>query len=650
MKMRRGVLLTALGVLALFACECDAPKPAPPPSPVIVATVVSRLAPVNIERGGKKVDAAPQASLFAGDLLSTGPGGGAVIRYVDGTQILVNENTRFRVNGAAGRLTLELEEGTVVSDARTEGGQVQVITRYGAAAILRGSEVEFALSAQGGSMDVAFGEIRLVGADGGTTAVVAGQELAFDLGARPGAAGDAGSPDASVAEVSAGGGALAWKFGAAKDAARVRPPGEKRFSSASAEPVEIGSGTQFEVRPRGSARLAGEGVELELDAKTRGTVGEAKREGAVDRFALTLTEGEGLLHFPGDAERVMTLTGRGRTVRLHAREEATVRIRQGARGTEVNVLVGQVEISGAEGEGQAVKPGQRADVGAAGVKINRPGKPVVVVPHSRRVRIYATKLGPVGLAVPTADPPPRVEVSRNAKFEQPFLIGRAHDDVLAIEPPARGDVYWRALDAAGTVLARGHARFDRDSARADLDNPKAEVAETGLKASVFFQGAPPAISFSFAPREGAKSYRVRVYRASDLKNPVAEKVVPEPRCAFEAGRLPEGDYLWHAAPVDANGTELAGGRMNKLEIVYDNSHTTLAIARPRPGEASLGSVTPVRGVAPLGSKLYVNGKQAELDPKGRFSLDVRRADAVVFRLVAENGAESWWVRSLRRDR
>jgi hypothetical protein len=564
------------------------------------------------------------------------------------------------VNGAPGRLTLELEEGTVVSDARSGGGHVQVITRYGAASILHGSEVEFALSAQGGSMDVAFGEIRLVAADGGTSSVVAGQELAFELGGgkrRPG--GDAGSPDGAVAVGGEDGGAgaeaaearaLAWKFAAPPGAAKVRAPGSKRFSTASSEPAEVGSGTQFEVKPNGSARLAGEGVDFELEGKSRGAVGEAKRDGALSKFALTLADGEGLLHLPGDAERELTLTGRKRTVRLHAKEESTVRIRQGARGIEVDVLAGQVEVSGAAGEGQLLTPGQHADVASSGVKIASAAKPVVVVPHSRRVRIFATKLGPVGLAVPSADPPPRVEVARDAKFEEPILSGRVHDDVVAIDPPQRGDVYWRALDAAGTVLARGHARFDRDRARGDLDNPKAEVAETGLKASVFFQSAPPAISFSFAAREGAKSYRVRVYRASDLNNPVAEKLVQDTRCSFEAGKLPEGDYLWHAAPMDANGIELAGGRMNKLEIVYDNSHTTLAIAQPRLGETPSGAITPVRGVAPLGSKLYVNGKLAELDPKGRFSLDVRRADAVVFRLVAENGAESWWVRPLRRTR
>jgi ferric-dicitrate binding protein FerR (iron transport regulator) len=655
--MRAIALGVALGALALSACGEGAflacgEKIAPP---LQVASVISSQAPASIQRGGAKLEAAPGAPLLAGDVLATGPGGGAVIRYVDGTQIVVNENTRFRLGGIRGRLTLELEEGSVVSDARSSGGELRLITRYGAAEILRGSEVEFTLSASGGSLEVAFGEIRLVAGDGGASPVIAGQELSFDLSGRVTSVVDAGIADALDGGASDGGSlaavqSLAWSFGAPNGAAKLRAPGEKRFSPASAQPASVSSGTEFEVGRLRSARLTGEEFELELEGEAHGTIGDATRQGSADRFDLTLANGEGLLRLPGDRERTLTLSGNGRSVGLHTSEEAALRIRQTKRATQVSVLAGRAEVSNGTGESRVLKPGERAEISATRVEVREASKPSLVVPHSKRVRIYAAKLGPVGLAVPIADPPARVEVSRNERFQEPFLAGRAHAEVLVIEPPKRGDVYWRALDAAGTVLVRGHARFDRDTARSELDNPHAEVAETGLKASVFFQSAPPAITFSFAPREGAKSYRVRVYRTGDLKNAVAEKIVSETRCAFEAGRLPEGDYLWYAAPVDANGTELAGGRMNKLEIVYDNSRTTLAIARPRVGEAPAGEITPVRGVAPLGSKLYVNGKPAALDAKGRFSLDVRRADAVVFRLVAENGAESWWIRPTRGDR
>jgi hypothetical protein len=53
------------------------------------------------------------------------------------------------------------------------------------------------------------------------------------------------------------------------------------------------------------------------------------------------------------------------------------------------------------------------------------------------------------------------------------------------------------------------------------------------------------------------------------------------------------------------------------------------------------------GVAPLGSKLFINGKPAPLDGKGRFEVKLARASSLVFRLVSKDGTESYWIRKLR---
>jgi hypothetical protein len=87
--------------------------------------------------------------------------------------------------------------------------------------------------------------------------------------------------------------------------------------------------------------------------------------------------------------------------------------------------------------------------------------------------------------------------------------------------------------------------------------------------------------------------------------------------------------------------------MNKLTIAYDNALTTLAIASPRPGARVEGDEVKVSGVAPLGSRLYVNGRPAPIDDKGRFDMRIQPSPSVVFRLVGRNGGESFWVRKLR---
>jgi len=621
-----------------LAAACTCKKEAPPVPPV--ASVVSREGAVKVERGGKSADAAPKTPLFTGDVLFTGAKSSCVIRYADGTQLQVAELTRFRLGGVPGKLTVEIEEGSIVSDARGGGG-LRVVTRYGAAEVLRGSEVQFNLSVGGGSMDVAFGEIRLVGEDGGEQVLAAGGE--FDLFLKkPKSAPDAGVAAAAPAPEAPE--QFAVTLSAPKGAALVRPKGKSRFAPAQpSAPIE--PGTEFQVRKGGSALLAASGMELSVGS-SRGSFGEAVREGGVERYAIGLEDGEGALRLPGETERQLTLTGHGRTAVLRTREESQLVVRQGRSGTEVEVLSGEIELSAASGPSTAVRAGGRAVISAKGVETGSPIRPAVVLPHSKKVRVYSEALAAVGLAVPEAQPAPRVEVARDAQFSKLLLAGRVYGEAVTVEPPRSGELFWRALDGQGAVIAKGQARFDRDNAASPVEKPVADVAETGLKASVFFQSAPPALAFSFQPREGASRYRVRVYRSGDLKTPVAEKAVSEPRCTFEAGAIGEGDYVWYAAPLDPNGTELAGGRMNKLEIVYDNSRTTLAIAHPRQGEAG-GKAVPVSGVAPLGSKLYVNGKSAPLDAKGRFSLQLERAETVVFRLVAE-GQEAFWVRQLRR--
>ena len=86
--------------------------------------------------------------------------------------------------------------------------------------------------------------------------------------------------------------------------------------------------------------------------------------------------------------------------------------------------------------------------------------------------------------------------------------------------------------------------------------------------------------------------------------------------------------------------------MSRLELVYDNAVTSLVIGSPRPGEA-VGRAVQALGVAPLGSKLYINGKPTRLDEKGRFAERVAGAPTLVFRLVDRSGRESYWIRRLR---
>lgn len=84
--------------------------------------------------------------------------------------------------------------------------------------------------------------------------------------------------------------------------------------------------------------------------------------------------------------------------------------------------------------------------------------------------------------------------------------------------------------------------------------------------------------------------------------------------------------------------------MNKMDIVFDNSVTRLVLSSPRDGERA----STATGVAPLGSRLSLNGKSIQLDAAGRFSVPLGGSPVLVFKLVSKEGSESQWVRRLGR--
>jgi hypothetical protein len=245
----------------------------------------------------------------------------------------------------------------------------------------------------------------------------------------------------------------------------------------------------------------------------------------------------------------------------------------------------------------------------------------------------------------------RLEVASDPQFTDVLLAGEPGRPAVSVPFPRRGDLHWRISGERNGAPATlvGSARFlpDRGRSVLDLANPQNLVSETGEVTTVYFQSVLPAVTLNYAGRPGAWRYRVRIYRAQAMDRPVLEREVTGTECALEAGTLHEGRYLWHATALDSQGRETTGGLMNKLELVYDNALNTLAIGSPKPGARVSGPDVQVSGIAPIGSKLFVNGQPALLDDKGRFDMRVQRTPAVIFRLLENDGSQRYWVRALR---
>jgi hypothetical protein len=238
--------------------------------------------------------------------------------------------------------------------------------------------------------------------------------------------------------------------------------------------------------------------------------------------------------------------------------------------------------------------------------------------------VYGEGAEKVSLAVPEGAG--KVEVSSEATFARRIYVGSAEGGVVTVPAPHQGELFWRVV--GGATVA--HARFLREPHPPSA--PRNVVSDERESTTVFFQGAPPELTLTFADADGA-SHPVRVFRAGALDRPVFTRDVTVASCTIPAGTLAEGRYVW-----------TAGSGYRKLQIVYENTQSSVLIHRARRAARGIE----VEGTAPLGARLSVNGRSAPLDERGRFSLRVSSAPSrlLVFRLRAPTGQTSFWLRRL----
>jgi hypothetical protein len=379
------------------------------------------------------------------------------------------------------------------------------------------------------------------------------------------------------------------------------------------------------------------------------------RDDAGDRIALALEVGSATVTTAPGRARALELTAGGRPITVRTSGATTLALQAGRRDTTVEVLAGTAEL---ERDGQTERLGvaAQARVDAKRVALGRRAPADVILPTARGLHVAADGLSHVTLTWEEQLADARIEVAADPAFAEVLLTGPVTGRQVTVPAPRRGQLFWRvtgrpAPGAAGSAPEKtivGQARFAPDRKRSvlDLASPHNTVAEHAEATKVYFQGVLPALTFTFAGKPAGR-YRVRVFREGDLGKPLVDREVSEPRCPIEPGVVTEGRYVWSATPLDKAGRDAGGGRMNKLELVYDNSLTTLAIGSPRAGQVVTSREVDVTGVAPLGARLYVNGQAAPLDAKGRFEMRLPAASSLVFRLVGRNGAESYFVRRLR---
>jgi hypothetical protein len=649
------VRILALSLLVLLAgcsgCEREeAPKP--PPAPVVevdagAVVPLGRLeglsGDVRLERGGK-VGPAVEGPLLAGDAVETGDQGSATVRFPGGRTVEVGSEGRFALGSDSTGVVMKVERGIVLSrvpaggGAAVEGSKVtlNILTPFGLTRVgPEPSEVKVAVAADSARVEVKLGAIELVSKDGRT--LKAGEGDAVDLTRERAEVTTA----TRVVELAP----IAVTVRAASGDAEVRAKGTARWRRLRREGEVLGAGDGVRTK-KGDAVLSlkDSGSLLTLSPGGEAVLEGAGQQGNTDEARLQLLRGLLAVQLAMGRESRVVLP----EVTVESGNGAKLEIRRTNAGMQVAAHTGDVTLKRGDTR-QALRAGQRATVGTDGTaKVEALDAAAVAVGPGEGTEVFHRGLTEVALTW-EGEGDAVVEVAQDAAFKRPVLWGRVHRPSVNVSALARGTLYWKVRRDDGTRVAAGSVHFAPESPTSALARARNVVPEGPEKTTIFYQDKPPAVTFTYGAEPQASTYRVAVYKAGSLTTPVAQRTVSETRAALDAGVLGEGSYLWSVTPLSQAGSPLKGGRMNKLELVYDNSVVGLVVDGPRQGAAAAEKVR-ASGVAPVDARLSINGRVVPLDAKHRFDTWVApmgMPPLLVFKMTRPGAPDVLTVRTLK---
>ncbi|MBN1204980.1 MAG: FecR domain-containing protein [Myxococcaceae bacterium] len=656
----RALRVTAICLLLALGPGCDEETPAPAPGPPVPVAVVaagdagaSLLAAslealrgeVRLERGGK-VEAATEGPLQRGDALETGPDGSATVRFADGRSVEVGSNARFVLDEDASGVLLRVARGIVLSrvPASPRGSaaaavELRILTPYGLTRVggEEASEVSVSVGTDEGLVEVRLGAIEFVSEDGKELQAAAGESVELAAGraelvARP----------ERVLELAT----IQVTVRADTGRVEVRSKGSAQWRTVNRGGQKLASGDGVRARG-GTAFLALEGSASTIALSSGGelVLEGVEQQGARDEARLELRQGEVSLKLAPERDSRVVMPG----LTVESQGAADLNVRRTAEGFDVAARAGDVMlVRGASRK--ALRAGEQATLsGDAEAQVEPLPQAPLVLPAVQRAQVFHQGLSEWTLTWEGAGDA-IVEVASDAAFSRPLLRGVVHQPSVNVPAPTRGRLYWRVRRPDGTELTQGSASFAPERAPKNLARVTNEVPEGPQKTTIFYQDKLPTVIFTYARDPQAAKYRIAIYRNGELGKPVAERTVADTRAPLEAGVLREGSFLWSVTPLSRSGQALRGGRMNKLELVYDNSVPVLVVNAPRNGQQAGKRVRAV-GVAPVGTRLSINGRSVPLDGKHRFDTWVEplgSTPVLLFRMQGAGGADVYVVRTLKR--
>lgn len=550
------------------------------------------------------------------DVLETYENSRAVVELPDGRVLEIGPDAHVTFRGAGDKTELEVKRGLLMSRPRRsdagiaaaepEGSTLRILTPFGETRVRTLAELSIEVGSDSAAVDVTFGAVLHTSTNGQPVEITMGQVaritrseskveeksrrllLPLDIVL---------TPDGAKVEVQQKGQGKWKKLG-------------KQWTLVEGDGVRVKSGLQRVDLPGSGGLSLQSGSEVSWGMVSSG-------DGTV---AVRLDLKAGAVKLEAGSPTRLELGG-GATVQTDG--SASVSVARKGKGIEVSSAAGDAELTTATGK-SVVKAGQLARVSGQGdvtvVELDRPG---LLLPARVGLRVMHPGLEQVALGWEGAQAESFfVEVASDAAFTGLLLSGVVHKPYVTAAAPVRGTLNWRVrTQKDGKIIDRGSAAFMREPPVRNQSGAENEVRDGADSTTIYFQDELPAITLLFKKDAAASSNKVSVFAKGSLDRPVLERTVPAADLSLPKGSLTEGSYLWTVTPLSATGEPLRGGKMNKLEIIYDNSLTTTLVGSPRNGAAFGASVT-ADGVAPVGATLVVNGKPAPLDDKHRFRLDV----------------------------
>ncbi len=652
--MKPSLLLAMILPAALLpACGLFEPAQLETQGPKAVAHLEKLQGRVVLERGGVQSTAA-LGYLFLKDALETSADAGANIRFPDGRVLEVGPDARFLIDERGDGLVLEVSRGLVISRVPMGGGgagavSLQILTPFGITRVADGpSEVQVSVGPDSSQVNVVVGSVEFLSRNGEPTEVRAGETLALAAGKQQLSGRAPPEPGTRSLELEP----IEVVIFASSGKVELKKKDQKRWGGVSRTGDALGSGDAIRVGKGRSLISLGSGSRVWLEQDSEALFTGSGQAGGEEQTGLELKKGAATLSLaPGQASRV-----RINDLSLHSTVGGQFGVARTQEGYEVSAVTGEVVVARG-GVEQKVQAGQTARLGKPGasVQVATEERTELQLPSRAGLKVFHPGLAQATLTwVGPTERSYRVEVAPDPAFTDKLIAGEVGTNFLNVPLPRRGNLYWRIFQQDGTTpVDQGSAFFSPEPAMKDLARLRNEVPENGEKTTIFYQDKLPAVTFTYPTDPKAARYKVVVFRSTALDKPVAEKTVSQGQLALEAGALVEGSYVWSATPVSPSGEELRGGRMNKLELIYDNSVPNLVVRSPKNGQVSTGSRVQVQGVAPVGARLLVNGRSIELDEKNRFDAQVAvsgRQPQVVFRLSRPGAADVFTVRTLKRAR